>query len=254
MRRLLVYLPCYNEAENIAPLTEEWILQKDTLAAAGYQLEIMPIDDKSADSTLEVMLQLAKTFREVRPIAHEINQNLGGVLMTALKDFEANAGAEDYMCFMDGDNTHKPVFVHSMLRKVESGYDCVIASRYQTGANVLGLESYRKFLSFGARVYYSMMLHIPNVRDYTCGYRVYTHKGIRKGLKRYGDKLVEMKNFSCMMELLYKLHCSGCTFAEVPFTLYYDSKIGESKMNVGGTVKDSLRTALKLRVARNRHD
>ena len=41
---------------------------------------------------------------------------------------------------------------------------------------------------------------------------------------------------------------TGCTFAEVPFTLYYDSKEGESKMNLGKTIRDSFLTALRLRV------
>ena len=50
-----------------------------------------------------------------------------------------------------------------------------------------------------------------------------------------------------MMEFLYKLHLSGSKFGEVGFELRYDNKLGESKMNVFKTAKDSLATAVKLR-------
>ena len=93
-----------------------------------------------------------------------------------------------------------------------------------------------------------MVLHVPGVKDYTCGYRVYTRPALQAGVARYGQALVEKKSFACMMELLYKLYRCGCTFAEVPFTLYYDSKVGESKMNLGKTIRDSFLTALRLRV------
>ena len=86
------------------------------------------------------------------------------------------------------------------------------------------------------------------MKDYTCGYRVYTRPALQAGVARYGQALVEKKSFACMMELLYKLYRCGCTFAEVPFTLYYDSKEGESKMNLGTTIRDSFLTALRLRV------
>ena len=70
---------------------------------------------------------------------------------------------------------------------------------------------------------------------------------LKKAKNKYGDKLVERKTFSCMMEVLYKLSKIGCVFAEVPFTLRYDKKEGESKMKILNTVKDSLFTAFKLR-------
>ena len=123
-----------------------------------------------------------------------------------------------------------------------------LASRYQPGARVQGLQASRKLFSDGARLYYTLVLHVPGVKDYTCGYRVYTRPALQAGVARYGQALVEKKSFACMMELLYKLYRCGCTFAEVPFTLYYDSKEGESKMNLGKTIRDSFLTALRLRV------
>ena len=45
----------------------------------------------------------------------------------------------DLCVLMDGDNTHDPVDVHSRIQKLGQGYDVVIASRYQGGAEVHGV-------------------------------------------------------------------------------------------------------------------
>ena len=246
MSKIRVYLPCYNEAGNIVALVEEWLAEREKLTLDGYDLEIVTIDDKSRDNTLALMRELEAKYDCVRVIAHAENKNLGGGLNTAIADFLATSSSGDLMCVMDGDNTQKPRFIHSMIEKTKYA-DCVIASRYQKGAEVNGVPFARELLSDGARLYYTLVLGVPRVRDYTCGYRVYKFDAIKKGVQKYGDKLVEMKTFSCMMELLYKLYKSGATFDEVPFSLYYDDKEGASKMRILKTIKDRFITALKLR-------
>lgn len=248
MNLLYAYLPCYNEAGNIQALIEAWLAEKDALLEEGYELKIIPVDDKSTDNTLEIIRSMERLHPEVRVIAHKTNQNLGGALFTSVRDFLHQGSPGSLMCFMDGDNTHKPSFVHSMIRKQAEGADCVIASRYQPGAKVNGVPSNRLALSDGAKLYYSAMLHVPGVKDYTCGYRLYTWSILNTAYKKYQKDLITMRSFSCMMELLYKLHLSGCRFAEVPFTLYYDNKVGSSKMRILKTVRDSLVVALKLRL------
>lgn len=250
MNKLIVYLPCYNEAENIEALTDLWLEEAPALEARGYLLELVPVDDKSTDNTLPLITRLAAEHAAVRVIAHQVNRNLGGVLDTAVRDFLQRAGDGDLMCVMDGDNTHKPAYVHPMLTALEKGADCVIASRYQKGAQTHGVPPIRLLLSDCARLYYTLVLRVPGVRDYTCGYRLYTRAALEKAAARYGDKLITRQTFSCMMELLYKLHRCGCRFAEVPFTLRYDDKGGASKMRVVKTMVDSLSTALKLRLGR----
>ena len=247
MNNLYVYLPCYNEAGNIRELTLDWLAQAEKLSEKGTNLNVVIIDDKSTDDTLALARALEQDHTAVRVIAHEVNKNLGGGLNTAVDDFLSIAGEEDLMCVMDGDNTQKPRYIFSMLEKILTGADCVIASRYQPGAEVDGVPFVRRFLSDGAKLYYTLVLQVPRVRDYTCGYRVYRFSALKKAKAKYGESLITMRTFSCMMELLYKLHKAGAVFGEVPFHLYYDDKAGESKMRVLKTMKDSLLTALKLR-------
>ena len=249
MNKLCAYLPCYNEAGNIEALVQNWLAAAADLRTQGYALEIVPVDDKSTDQTLAIVRRLEQTHPEVRVIAHAVNKNLGGVLDTAVRDFLQTAGTDDLMCVMDGDNTHKPQYIFAMLSKLSGGKTgCVIASRYQKGAETNGVPRHRLLLSDCARLYYTLMLRVPNVRDYTCGYRLYTRDALARAAEKYGKNLITRHTFSCMMELLYKLYRSGCQFAEVPFTLRYDDKQGDSKMRVLKTMADSLSTALRLRL------
>jgi dolichol-phosphate mannosyltransferase len=248
MNKVFAMLPCYNESENIDPLVRKWLGQKTVLAERGYTLLVRCIDDKSKDNTKEVIEQLCKEFpNDVALIAHEVNKGLGGALNTAFSRFLEEGKTGDVCVLMDGDNTHDPVFIDSMIEKISEGFDCVIASRYCEKSKTKGVSGIRQFLSWGAKQFYTLMLHVRNVQDYTCGYRAYTYALIERGKQKYAEKLVEKRSFACMMEVLYKLWMIGANFAEVPFELRYDIKLGESKMRVLQTVKESFGTAFRLR-------
>ena len=249
MKRLFVLLPCYNEAENIGALIENWIEQKAGLEKNGYELRINAIDDCSTDNTKEIVKKYVAEYpNTVNLIEHQVNKNLVGGLNTAIGFFAENGAEEDLLCIMDGDNTQKPQYIHDMIKKLETeNDDVVIASRYRKGADVVGLAPHRKFMSDMARVYYTMVLHVPGVRDYTCGYRVYRYSIIKKVVERFGEDPIKEKSFACMMEFLYKTYQVGAKFGEVGFKLRYDQKHGESKMNVKKTMVNSLGTAWRLR-------
>ena len=250
MSKLYVFLPCYNEGQNIGILIDQWVGQRDELAAKGVELIICPIDDCSTDNTREVMNLKKDEYSEalVRPVFHEVNKNLRGGLNTSIETFLKIGQDGDFMCLMDGDATHDPKYVQPMYDLLqEKNLDCVIASRYQPGANVVGLKFHRKMMSDFAKIYYSMILKVPDVKDYTCGYRLYRLSAIKKLVGKFGHDPIKERSFACMMEFLYKLHLCGIRFGEVGFELRYDKKQGDSKMNVFKTMKNSLLCAPKLK-------
>jgi len=247
MNRLFAILPCYNEMHDIGPLVEKWVEMAPKIEAAGFELSVYCVDDKSTDDTNNVIRQLERQHDIVHLIEHEVNKGLGGVLTTGFNFFANNGGEGDICVLMDGDNTHDPVYVIQMLDKIKAGYDCVIASRYCVSSETKGVSPIRLFMSWGARAYYSLILNVKGVKDYTCGYRAYTFEIIKKALDKYSASFIERRSFACMMEALYKLYTVGARFDEVPFELRYDNKQGESKMRVLKTAKESLSTALELR-------
>lgn len=248
MKNIFVCLPCYNEQDNIGILVDEWETITDQIKNLGFHTNIVLIDDKSKDNTLSVMKASKEKYHNITILQHEVNQNLGGGVKTSFDYFLKN-GEKDDVCFlMDGDNTHDPRYSLPMLERLNEGFDCVIASRYCDASKVVGVPKLRLFLSDGARFFYTFVLRVKNVRDYTCGYRAYTYDIISKAAQTYGDRFVEMKTFACMMEVLYKLSLCGAKFSEVGFELRYDNKQGKSKMRIIKTVKDSICTALRLRL------
>ncbi len=247
MKNIYAILPCYNEEKNIGSLIEEWNSEKEKLQKEDYNLKIIAINDCSTDNTRDVILEKKSKYNNVDIIEHEQNKGLRGGLNTAINYFHTHAKTEDLLVLMDGDNTHSPKYIHEMLEKINEGNNCVIASRYEKGANIVGLAENRKLMSNFAKVYYTAVLHIPNVKDYTCGYRVYTYEIINNLIEKCGENAIKEKSFACMMELLYKVYLVGGKFAEVAFELRYDNKKGESKMKVFNTASRSIVTALKLK-------
>lgn len=251
MKTLYVLLPCYNEAENIGNLIEEWEKQEEKLEQGNLKLQIRVINDASTDNTREVVLEKCKNYSNIQIVEHEVNKGLCGGINTAVNYFHNNAKSGDLLAIMDGDNTQNPKYIHSMIEKIQIGNDCVIASRYQEGAAVKGLAKYREKLSDIAGIYYKVVLNIDRVKDYTCGYRIYTYEIIEKLINKFGQEVVKEKSFACMMELLYKVNKVGAKFDEVPFELRYDNKKGTSKMRVFTTMRRSIVTAIKLQAIYN---
>jgi len=248
MNKLFAILPCYNEELNIGELIDKWYAQKDKLRDSGYDLVIVGIDDCSTDNTKKIIKEKSEQLDNVFLLPHEVNKGLCGGLNSAIGYFLKNGSKDDLMTLMDGDNTHDPKYVHAMIAKLKAGNkDCVIASRYCSDSAVVGVANHREFMSDMAKLYYSFVLKVPNVKDYTCGYRVYTYSIIEKLVEKYGEDPIVERSFACMMELLYKIYTVGATFDETGFELRYDFKQGQSKMNVLKTMKKSLTTAVKLR-------
>ena len=249
MNQLYVMLPCYNEERDIAPLIQKWVYLSESILQHGYNLNIYCIDDKSIDSTNSVIRELALfNSDKIHLIEHKVNMGLGGVLLTAFSYFNFNGKEGDICLLMDGDNTHDPKYVLDMLEKINFDTDCIIASRYCKLSQIDGVPFYRVILSECARIFYSLLFHIKNVKDYTCGYRLYTYPIIHSAVEKWGKNFVEQRSFACMMEVLYKISLIGAKFIEIPFELQYYNKQGQSKMHILKTIKESIFTVFYLKI------
>jgi dolichol-phosphate mannosyltransferase len=243
---LFAVLPCYNEDKNIINLVKAWKQQESKLLNKDIVLKLLIVNDGSSDDTFSVATELAEGNSNITVVSHEVNKGLGEALNTGINYVIMQENVK-YMCIMDGDMTQHPLYIHSMLEKMEGEeLDCVIASRYRPGSKVEGLSFFRKFLSSGARVVYTMKLRISKVRDYTCGYRLYKVNVLRALSKRYGVSILKEQSFACMLELLIKLSKENAKIAEVPFVLKYQLKEGQSKMDVVKTIKRSLDMIIRM--------
>lgn len=245
---LTVILPAYNESENIELLVERWEAQRPHIDSLDVHLRIVVINDGSIDATEALCRSLARKYPNFSFISHKKNKGLGKALETGILHV-LRLPECTYALIMDCDNTHDPKFAVPMLRKIKEQQktDAVIASRYRKGSKVFGVPFYRFFLSYGARFLYTLVLRVQNVRDYTCGYRLYRVCALQRAREKFKDNFIDESGFACMVELLYKMFLSESQFTEIPFALHYEDKLGQSKMHVRKTTFESLALIKKLR-------
>ena len=242
-RKIFVALPAYNEADRLGQLLEKI---GRTFSANQMPYEIIVVDDGSTDDTAEIADTASKEL-PVRLVKHEKNLGLSGALNTGLRKATELGQQDDIIVTMDADDTHPPKIIDRLVTAIDEGCDISIASRYQPGSRVVGVPWNRVLLTQVASYMFRLLMPIPGVRDYTCGYRAYKHEILKSTIEYYGEEFVSEKGFSCMVDVLLKMRRFNFVMGEVPFILRYDLKEGESKMPVGNTIWKTLALFAKRR-------
>lgn len=248
---IYVALPAYNEEGNIGALLRE-IRATFAETLPNRPFTVLVVDDGSSDGTADAVRRFQQEAADlgvpsdIELIQHEVNQGLAEAIRTGLTACADRAEDRDIILTMDADNSHLPGLIPSMVRKVHEGYDVVIASRYQPGARVVGVAPHRRVLSLGAGLMFRVLFPIPDVRDYTCGFRAYRAVMLKKAIDGNPEFFTE-QGFTCMVDILLKLRLEEppVMMTEVPLLLRYDQKQGASKMDVGRTVRDTFALAAR---------
>lgn len=225
---IYVLLPAYNEEESLpvlVPKLKQVLEQQDE----GYK--IIVCDDGSSDETPTMLSQYSKEL-PLEIITHPINRGLGESSRDLFERVSEITKQGDVIIRMDCDDTHEPSYMPSIIKKVRSGYDVVIASRFQPGGAQHGVSAYRGFISRCANLFMKVFFPIKSLQEYSCGYRGYRAEIIKEAIDFYGNNFIQLKGlgFTCTLEKLVKLKLLGAKFGEVPFELRYDQKRSASKM------------------------
>jgi dolichol-phosphate mannosyltransferase len=229
---IILVLPAYNEEKSISLLLKR---ADETLRQQQIAYRVVVVNDGSSDGTAAVVSKLAQDL-PAEMVDHDGNKGLGQAILTGLLRGSELAGEEGIVVTMDADNTHDPALIGAMVKKIETGKDVVIASRYEQGGQEVGLSWLRHVFSGGASFLLKFFFRIPNVQDYTCGYRAYRGAMLQRAFEVYGSDLVQERGFTCMAEVLIKMGKLGARMGEVPLILRYDLKSGPSKMKVLRTI------------------
>ena len=126
-----VIVPTFNERDNVAEL-----VARTASALAGWDSEILFVDDSTDDTAAEVARVAAESPIPVRVIHRTENTGgLGGAVVVGLE-----AAAADICIVMDGDLQHPPELIPALLTRHAAGdADVVAASRYIGGGDTSGL-------------------------------------------------------------------------------------------------------------------
>lgn len=234
-------LPAFNEEENLPPLLGDLAATIAAWGPGAPAVRVVVVDDGSTDGTAKAALSVAGLDVEVVP--HGRNRGLGAAMRTGIEHVLARGRPEDLLATMDADHTHPPELLPRMVQCARDGADLVIASRFQPGAEIHGLDLLRRLVSVCAS--WILRVLFPGARDYTCGYRVYRLSLLAWGRRRYGRHFLNQQGFSVMVDLLLKLRRRARRIEEVPLTLRYDRKRGVSKMKLARTTGTTLRLIVR---------
>ncbi len=216
--RLSIVLPTYNERGNIEPLLAQLLP-----LGRRFSLEILVVDDDSADGTAELVRQLAHREPAIRLIRRVGRAGLASAIKEGLLD-----ATGDLAVVMDSDGQHEPA---SVLRAVdtllERELDLVVGSRFHAEAQIRGLSSRRETGSTwaNATARFSLPRSYAGLSDFMSGFFVLRLDGLLPLIRG-----VDVNGFKFLFELL-AVSRGRLRTAEVPLT-FQPRSYGSSKLDL----------------------
>ncbi len=236
-QRCIFIVPVYNEEGSIRNVINTiYLLDKKDITI----LRTIIIDDGSTDSTPQILKELKNIYPSIEVITHSGNMGIAQVFESGLTTSVKIAMDDDIIIMLEGDNTNEPEAIPRMLKKINAGYDIVIASRFAEGGGFKGFPPIRKLISKWGNLILRYSLRIDGITDYTVFLRAYRAKIIKKFIEKYKDKPFETEGFTVNTELLVKTSAFTDKITEVPHFYNYTRKINSSKFRIIRTALEQL--------------
>ncbi|MBP6872928.1 MAG: glycosyltransferase family 2 protein [Bacteroidales bacterium] len=211
MKKILVIVPAFNEAENIRE-----VISKLHSENAGW--DILVINDASEDKTSEI----ARATGQAEVIDLPFNLGIGGCVQTGFR--YARRNGYDFALQFDGDGQHSADEIHKLLELVRSGEaDVAIGSRFRQKHDGFKSSSSRRM---GIRIFewFSFILIRQRITDHTSGFRAYNRKALKFLADYYPSDYPEP-------EVVILLGRNGFTIRET-FTQMHERKGGVSSIPI----------------------
>lgn len=161
MKKVSILIPCYNEIENVGPISEA-VVDVMTKDLASYDYEIVFIDNCSTDGTRDKLEEICAGNKKIKAIFNVTN-------------FGINNSPFYGICQTTGDCTvclccdfQDPVeLIPTMVAKWEEGYKVVSAIKTTSKEN--------KIIRFMRTVYYKMIRNMSDVKliEHFTGFGLY---------------------------------------------------------------------------------
>ena len=206
-------IPLYNEEENIEPLCETIMKAMKT---AGYNLEIILVNDGSHDGTWKKILAVSQKYPGITGIDFAVNTGQSAALAAGIAEARG-----EYVVTLDGDLQNDPADVPAMLQLMEDGnWDVVAGERIRRHDSL--------FRTIPSRLANAIIRSLTGVRlkDYGCSLRVFRHN-IASNLELYG----ELHRFIPVLAAL-----QGAAITQVPVQ-HHPRTHGKSKYGMGRTFR-----------------
>ena len=214
---ILVLIPTYNESGNAERLCRQ-------ILALGLDLDVLFVDDSSADGTGEIQDALARDLPRVHVLHRPGKLGVGSAHATGIR-WAYDHGYRELVT-MDCDFTHDPRHIPELRAEAVKGADVVVGSRYLQETSLAGWNPYRKALTRAGHLLTRGLLGMPY--DATNAFRWYRLDAIPRRL----FDLVGSPGYSFFFESLLVLHRNRFRIAEISIPLPKRT-YGSSKMDLG---------------------
>lgn len=234
-----IIIPTYNEAENIASITDEILSVLDGNSIAG---RIIIVDDDSKDDTEKIAKSLTQKDGRIKFINRRGKAR--SFAQSYIDGFKAAiADNTDYIIQMDADFSHDPKYLPQMIDNL-SKYDIVIGSRYIKGGSTQNWSLIRRFISRGGSIYSQIIAGLP-VNDPTAGFVAWR----REALQKINLDRINSNGYGFQVEMKFHAYKNKLKIKEIPI-IFIDRKFGASKMRKRIVIEAAM-YCIKLRLLNN---
>jgi len=202
VRKAVVVVPTYNEADNVGRLIPE-ILDRDP------RLSVLVVDDSSPDGTAGVVKGLPGFGERILILERSKKEGLGAAYIAGFQWILANTDF-DVVFEMDADFSHQPDALDEFLAEIET-HDLVLGSRYLEGITVVNWPLSRLILSVGANIYARFVTGMP-IKDSTGGFKCFR----RTTLEMLPLERIKSDGYSFQIEMNYHCWRRGLRIKEIP--------------------------------------
>lgn len=218
MKRRLVVIPTYNEAESIEALL-------DSIFDTVYGCEVLVVDDGSPDRTAEICQKMGAKHQHLHLLERSEKGGLGSAYRAGFawaldREFEE-------IIQMDADGSHQVSDLMKMIdaKAKDSQTGLIIGSRWIKGGATQNWSKAREILSRVANRYVRIALGM-GIHDSTSGFRIYSAATLR----RINIDQIRSEGYSFQIEMTRAAKKTGAKILEVPIT-FKERENGVSKMS-----------------------
>jgi dolichol-phosphate mannosyltransferase len=237
MKKAVIILPTYNEAENISKIIPEIFSIVEKIN--NWDTSILVVDDSSPDGTADEVRKMQKKYPKLMLIQGK-KEGLGKAYIRGF-EYIFNHVKSDIVFEMDADGQHDPHLLPSFFKEIDNGADFVIGSRYIKGGSIPDeWEIHRKFFSyFGNNLVLRFGFMEFSVTDWTSGYRAIRVPFIQKTI----DHFKNLDGYTFQIGIVDQALKNELVIKEIPL-VFKDRKVGASKIQTFKFVIDNLKYIL----------
>lgn len=220
---LSVFLPTYNEEQNIAHVIEQI---HAFLPKVASTFEILVINDGSTDRTKKIVTELQKNISSLKLISHGENRGYGSALKTGFKNSQ-----HEWIFFTDSDNQFD-IHELSLFVPFTKEYSVIIGHRKKRAEGPR-----RALFAYCFKLFIDVLFRL-HVKDIDCAFKLLKRSAII-------DLKLQSNGAFTTTEFLYLLKKKGLPFKQIPVT-HFDRKFGNPSGNNVKVIIKAFQEAFKV--------